>query len=254
VDQKRNVEQIEALNQRGGRMLTVVDLMQAGTISEEMAAYLLCAVSAGASFLTAARPGNAGKTTVLANLLSFLPPKARILTVRDGEMLREVAGYTDDGNTCYLVHEIGHGPFYSYLWNGDVPILLGMLAQGKTVASCLHADTLQEMQEVLLGQLGVREADFRAVGLLLFIRMLHGPNGVIRRVSHVYEAVPGQEHRLAFSWDPETDSHLQHGPFGLPGCGEAEIGMAREFVRVLAKRNVRMLPDVRQRVVGYLAG
>lgn len=254
MDQKRNVEQIEGLNQRGGRMLTVVDLMQAGTISEEMAAYLLCAVSAGASFLTAARPGNAGKTTVLANLLSFLPPQARILTIRDAAMLHEVAGYTDDGNTCYLVHEIGHGPFYSYLWNGEVPVFLGMLRQGKTVASCLHADTLEEMEEVLLGRLGVREADFRAVGLLLFIHVLHGVNGLTRRVSHVYEAVPGEGHRLAFSWDPETDTHRQHGPFRLPGCGEAEIGMAREFIRLLVKRNVRMLPDVRQRVVHYLAG
>ena len=68
-----NHRQIEQLNQRGGRMLSIVDLIQAGTISVEMAAYAMRAMEAGDSLLTAARPGGAGKTTLMAALLNFLP-------------------------------------------------------------------------------------------------------------------------------------------------------------------------------------
>ena len=41
--------EIERCNQRGGRMLSVVDLIDAGTMDLEMAAYLLDAVSSGSS-------------------------------------------------------------------------------------------------------------------------------------------------------------------------------------------------------------
>ena len=40
-----NLRQIEQLNQRGGRMLSIVDLIQAGTISVEMAAYTMRAMA-----------------------------------------------------------------------------------------------------------------------------------------------------------------------------------------------------------------
>jgi len=76
-----NRRQIEQLNQRGGRMLSIVDLILAGTISVEMSAYAMRAIHRGASLLTGARPGGAGKTTLMAALLSFLPPGVPIVTV-----------------------------------------------------------------------------------------------------------------------------------------------------------------------------
>jgi hypothetical protein len=52
-----NAEQIDRLNQRGGRTLSIVDLIQAGTISMEMSAHAMRAIAGGASLLTGARPG-----------------------------------------------------------------------------------------------------------------------------------------------------------------------------------------------------
>ena len=49
-------------------MLSVVDLIDAGTISVDLAAYSLAAISQGASFLVGAMPGGAGKTTVMGAL------------------------------------------------------------------------------------------------------------------------------------------------------------------------------------------
>ena len=58
-----NDRQIEHLNQRGGRTLSIVDLVRAGTISVEMSAYAMRAIQQGASLLTGARPGGAGRRT-----------------------------------------------------------------------------------------------------------------------------------------------------------------------------------------------
>jgi len=43
--ERGNLEQIEALNQRGGRTPSIIDLIRAGTISAEMAAYIGYGVS-----------------------------------------------------------------------------------------------------------------------------------------------------------------------------------------------------------------
>ncbi|MEK7765428.1 MAG: hypothetical protein AAB368_04240, partial [bacterium] len=70
----RHTAELDRLNQRGGRMLSIVDLIEAGTVTRELAAYLLAAIGGGASFMTAALPGGAGKTTVMGALLNFVPP------------------------------------------------------------------------------------------------------------------------------------------------------------------------------------
>jgi type IV secretory pathway ATPase VirB11/archaellum biosynthesis ATPase len=80
--EQHNHRQIEQLNQRGGRMLSIVDLIQAGTIRVQMAAYAMRAMAEGASLLTAAGPGGAGKTTLMAALLNFLPPLLAIAARR----------------------------------------------------------------------------------------------------------------------------------------------------------------------------
>jgi hypothetical protein len=54
-------------------MLSIVDLIEAGTMSREVAAYSLAAIGAGASFMVGALPGGAGKTTVMGALLNFVP-------------------------------------------------------------------------------------------------------------------------------------------------------------------------------------
>ena len=46
--ERHNHQQIEQLKQRGGRTLSIVDLIQAGTLSVEMAAYTMRAMHQGA--------------------------------------------------------------------------------------------------------------------------------------------------------------------------------------------------------------
>lgn len=59
-------------------MLSVVDLLDAGTLDLRLAAYLMRVIGRGASILACAGPGGTGKTTLMAALLFFLPSNGRI--------------------------------------------------------------------------------------------------------------------------------------------------------------------------------
>jgi len=60
-------------------MLSIVDLIDAGTMTRDVAAYSLAAIGNGASFMVGALPGGAGKTTVMGALLNFVPREVRLV-------------------------------------------------------------------------------------------------------------------------------------------------------------------------------
>jgi hypothetical protein len=108
--------EIDRCNQRGGRMLSIVDLIEAGTFTRDEAAYSLAAINQGASFMVGALPGGAGKTTVMGALLNFVPPDARLVPA-DGEKSIAEGARTRNERRCYICHEIGAGSYYAYLWD-----------------------------------------------------------------------------------------------------------------------------------------
>jgi hypothetical protein len=230
-------QQIEALNQRGGRILGIVDLIEANTLDAELAAYLWQKIDEGASFLTAARPGGAGKSTVLANMLNLLPAGTSIHTVASG---RDLAGDIKTG-TCYLAHEIGSGPYFAYLWGSDAGGFFERAARGARVASCLHADTLEEVESILTQPPNLVSGQaFAAIGLLVFIHIDHTDN-IRRRVGTVYEH-DGRQHRLAWQWDATADTYHP--------CNDIAPDAERiSAIKGLVRRNVRDLRQARSLLV-----
>jgi hypothetical protein len=225
--ERHNLNEIEGLNQRGGRTLSFVDLVRAGTMSEEMVAHCWTAIAHGASFLTAARPGGAGKSTVLANLLALLPPGEQIATwSRDAD--------EPPGATCWLAHEMGAGRWYGYIWADEVPEFLGLRSAGHRVASCLHADTLEETHHTLFRPpLHVTPESLNGIGLILFIHIMPGQQ---RRVALLHEATE-EGHRLAFALDG-AGAITRQGPsrlLPLLGTGEAEYARRLEDVREIMR-------------------
>ncbi|NLN91000.1 MAG: hypothetical protein GX134_12685 [candidate division WS1 bacterium] len=194
---------VEDLNQRGGRTLSLVDLVLANTLSLELAAYLAGRVSKGASFLTAAVPGGAGKTTVMAALMGAIPQGEPLITVSHEGTLRTPL----TGRATWLVHEIQDGPYYGYLWGGGVASYFEKLLHGGRIVSCLHADDMQQLRAILISPPNsVLPELLLGVELVLFLRMFRGVNGTARRVASVHAPLD-DAHREVCHWDPQSDTH-----------------------------------------------
>jgi len=247
-----NLRDIESLNQRGGRMLSVVDLIADGTLDVPCAGYLLAEVSRGASFICAAGPGGVGKTTLMASLLSFLPPTERIVTVISPWDMDE-----PDGAECYLCHEIGAGGYFGYMWGDDAARFLSLGAQGR-IAATLHAETVPELSRQLLGPDNrVAPADLAAIGLLAFMVR----EGGRRRVSSVHEADPGDEPSFTQSieWRPDTDTFFLRplgcldGMCASVGSGDPLVMRATDLVQGLVDEDARDLKEVMAAVADFYA-
>jgi len=263
--EEHNYREIEMLNQRGGRTLSIVDLIEANTISQEMAAFAFYAISNGASFLTAARPGGAGKTTVLACLLNFMPPGTRIVTTSGRGVISSLLKKPADAPQCVLAHEIGSGHWYGYIWGTDVRDYTSLIGGNTRIGSCIHADTLDELRGIMVsGELKVTEEQFRKIDLLLFMHVEGGFTGRKRRVATFYEPSEGEEsHRLLFEWQPTTDGYVQRNSSLLleriaEGRGqavEAVNGELREyeaFVQKLVADGENDSREVRRRTTQFL--
>jgi len=257
-----NLRQIEALNQRGGRTLSVVDLIEANTLDVEMAAYLLCCVANGASFLTAANPGGAGKSTVLATLLNFLPPGTQIVTTSGAAVIESELNREPSDPTCVLAHEIGSGRWFGYIWGGDVADFFRLMNGPRRIASCQHADTLEELRGVLLSPpLSVSERQFLELDLAMFMHVDGGFLQARRRVCAVHESA-GTDHPMVFQWTRKGDRFEQLGDSVLlPRLAEREgksaqgimdeLSAARELIQELVDNDVRPFEDVRERVIEH---
>lgn len=208
------VREINALNQRGGRMLSIVDLLLAGTVDLRLATYLMGAVRRGASIICCAGPGGTGKTTLLGALLGFLPESGEIKVVESAQPLewydRE---WNRDVPTWFVCHELGPGPWYSYLWGEGARAFLSMPGQGRFCATTVHADDLGELRRLLLGpEIALTAGDFAKLDLVIFIRVLR-VSGAIRwqrRVTqvHIGTGDPHRTHRMICRWDGNTDEFI----------------------------------------------
>ena len=246
--EQHNHRQIEMLNQRGGRTLSIVDLIGAGTIGVEMAACAMRAVAEGASLLTGAVPSGAGKTSLMAALLNLLPPGVPIGTVDCADVIHKARGLPADEPVCYLVHEIGAGHWFGYLWGPDVAEFLALVEGPRRIASCLHADTLEELTETLCSPpLRVDRQALGRVGLILFMRMSRAGGGLRRRVWAFHESDGSGRHRLLFSWDPDTDTFRQTADLSDP----AGLEPYSAFIQRLVDEGDAQTQSVRRKVVEF---
>lgn len=237
---ERHCREVNRCNQRGGRMLSVPDLLEAGTLDLKLAAFLMARISKGASFLVGASPGGAGKTTVMCALLNFLPPDREIVAATP-EAVRAAPGAS---TACYVCHEVGDGPYFGYLWGEDLRAYCGLPEHGHMLATNLHADTLEEAQEQICGRNGVPLEHFRRFDLLLFLSVSGGYLRPQRRIHSVYAVNGRGEHIKVYG------SGGGVSPF-LPVDG-AEMGRCRAFLEALLATRARSIEEVRLRVVEFL--
>ncbi len=246
----RNLAEIERLNQRGGRTLTVADLCAARTLTPEIAAFMLSTVAQGASILTAAMRGGAGKSTLLANLLTMLPPGERIVTTSSPAVVARALDEPPVEPECYLAHEIGSGHWYAYIWGPTVRQFFQLMDTGRRVASCLHADTLEEVEQILTSPPLLVPVEYvHRIGVLAFIDFA----GDGRRVTFVYGHAPGGELRLAFRWRSSDDTHDAISAPEFFGLDPSRYAQAVDFFNKLIAEDVRQIAEQRRRIVDFYA-
>ena len=245
-----HVSILEECNQRGGRMLTLVDLIEAGTVDLPLAAYLAAVMRSRGSLLVGARPGGAGKTTVMVALLNFLPDDMVIRPIDGRISLLRALHDAEFGKTCYLAHEIGRGAYYAYVWGEQARQFVSLAGRGHTIASNLHADTLSELRAQLCEQNRVDPQDLSAVTLKVFLRVARGHDFRPQRwVSHVFEAVEGEDRLI---WTGHAPGKFRRGAESALISRDAQR-ICRELLEMLQAKGLRTMTQVRRAVVESLA-
>jgi hypothetical protein len=245
--------EIDRCNQRGGRMLSLIDLLRAKTVDLDLAAYLATAVRRGASFLVGANPGGAGKTTVMGALLNFVPADCRLHAADSGATLRDALDSPAGRQHCYICHEIGSGPYYAYLWGAEARDFFALPRVGHIIATNLHADTLEECREQVCGDNGVAEEDFQRCRLCLFLALPGGGwHDRRRRMATVWESDGESPHRLVWRWDAERDAFRQVSDSRIVEPDDFECEDMRQLIEAMVAENVCTIDAVRRRFVESL--
>jgi hypothetical protein len=233
--------QIERCNQRGGRMLSIVDLVVAGTFNVDLAAYALAAIGGGASFMVGAQPGRAGKTTVMGALLNFVPSGVE-LAVADGAKAITEGLRRPTPRRCFICHEIGDKPFYAYLWGEELRAFFALTSAGHMLATNLHADSYQQTFNQVCRDNGVPEEAFARMNLMLFLSVSREGSVLRRRVEEVWESDGKGRHRQVYSaWSGKLD--------GSALAGKDEIEDARRTIAELLACGHETIDHVRSVVV-----
>jgi hypothetical protein len=217
------IQIVNRSNQRGGRMLSVVDLIEAGTLTQEQTAWLLARIQEGSSWLVGAVPGGAGKTTVMSALLAMLPGDEEVYLTNRG------SGWERCGpGTCAVSYEIGTGFYDAYIWGGDVRLLTEISMKGGRIVSNLHADTLEQARDQIVRKCGASEKGLGAFDLFL-------PMVVSRRGFTPKRMVEYINYYEKGNWKKLHD---------IPALSSREKKIA-EFLAECVHQGLRTCPDVR---------
>jgi len=193
----------------GAATITLADMVDNGSLSNDGAELLAGIGASGRSFLVYALPRNAGKSTLVRAILAEAPPHiARRPFYGSKDEAVGLAALEPDG--YLVVAEIGHVAMRGYLWQDEVRRLFDLVDRGYAVASSLHADSVEEVFTVLEHN-GVPERLASRVDFLVKVRALGPTNDPrTRRVVesvHRIERDPDERVRgdLLYRWDVDAD-------------------------------------------------
>jgi hypothetical protein len=245
--------------------LSVAQLIASGSLDARTAALLWLLVEKHQSLIvsgpTDPTPG-VGKTTTLNALLEFLP---------GGSTLVYTAGMYEDfsfkeqvtpDTTCVLANEVSDH-LRIYMWGRVARALLRMPEEGYAIATSCHADTIDDVMNMLLSDLRLTTADVRHIGVIVNIGLVGRVWPPKRRFLSVYFADPDENAATAgapsgqgaarpnllclASWDPTTDTQVCSADETLTRLAGA-LGMERAaFDEALARRETLLTEQAQGR-------
>ena len=191
--------------------LTLADLVANGTMSAEIANTLRATAQGRQSFLVAAIPRLAGKSTVMEAILAQRPGGAPLKIFGDDGV--DIDALAAAGAGGYLViPEISEYPVTAgYIWGAPVRRVFARLGDDVALAAALHAPGANEAMEIVCRGNGVPDDQAARIAIVVYIRSLgtdwRQPTG--RRIATVHEVVSVRDGRavtrLLHRWDERTD-------------------------------------------------
>ena len=244
--------------------LSIVELIQAGTLTPRLVAAFWLGLDHGASFIFAADPPGSGKTTILTALLAFTPPDTVAYFTRGWGETFDLPPPSADHPTYLMVNEISdHLPVYS--WGPYVVRIFELLTEGYSLCTTVHADEVEEVIEQLEVDIGVKREHLAQLTFVVPLAIVHRDGGTLHRVRDVGLLGPGDGgltvQRIA-RWDERSDSFsvLESDDeraalsrrLGLDGTEiEAELSRREAFVQSLVDDEYSSIPAVQEAVDSF---
>lgn len=217
-------------------MLSVVDLLEAGTLTAHQAAWLLARILRGSSWLVGARPGGAGKTTVMSALLAMVPRDVNVRLTNPGSGWNECRS-----GDCVVAYELSPGFYDAYIWGQDVVRMTELGTRRRRIVSNLHADTLEQARAQIVGECGATEAGFQAFQIFLPLSLKGSRFPAAPTVQQIDYVKGGSWRRLVRGELERLSSGNPDSPGRVPGMQEII-----EFVTSCRSNEVRRVEDVRE--------
>ena len=255
--------------------LSIVEVLQAGTMPPRLAAAFWLGLERGASFVFAADPPGAGKTTILTALLAFTTPETLVYFTRGWGETFDLPPPSDDYPTYLLVNEMSdHLPVYS--WGPYIVRIFELLAEGYSLCTTMHADTVEGVVAQLEEDAGVAREHLAHLTFVVPLAIVHREGATLRRVRDVglfgpsagSGQAPAQGSGQAFAerriarWDEKRDTFsvldepAQIAAFAQrlgidPAAVEGELARRESFLEGLLSGGVDGIESVQDAVNAF---
>lgn len=265
---------------------TPPDLVDFGTFSSQMIAYLWMAVENGKSVVFAGGTAS-GKTTSLNAISLFIPPETKIVSIEDTRELNlphpnwipDVTRQSFGGSEgteidMYQLLKSALRQRPEYILVGEVRgeeayVLFQGMSTGHTTFSTIHADSIETVVHRLENPpLNVPRPMMEALDIVSIQKLKRVGEERIRRCTELVEIIgmdPHSEELITnnvFSWNPSRDEFMYSGSSHLfeeimedKGMQEEEIKKElerrQEIIEWMRLKDVRHYRDVAKIVVGY---
>jgi len=268
---------------------SMIDLINIGTFSEEMAAYFWMCLENRASIMVLGGTA-AGKTTALNALACLIKPGSKIITIEETAELNlphdnwvsliARQSYGLGGSTVGEVAlfdlvktSMRHRP--DILIVGEVRgqeayVLFQALATGHGGMCTMHAENLDSAIKRLTSKpMEIAPAYIPLMNIILSIQRVHLMKGTekkaYRRVMTVSEIADYEDYRGTFKWHPARDEHLSTFDKSILLSSISErVGIAKkdlleemnrrkEVLHWMRERNIRSYKDVAAIIAEYSA-
>ena len=268
---------------------SIIDLINIGTFSEEMAAYFWVALESRSSVMVLGGTA-AGKTTALNAMACLIKPGSKIITIEETAELNlphenwvSLIARQSYGLGGSSVGEVAlfdlvktsmrHRP--DMLVVGEVRgqeayVLFQALATGHGGMCTMHAENLDSAVKRLTQKpMEISPAYIPLMNIVLSIQRVHlvknNEKKAYRRVITVNEIADYENYRMPFKWQPAKDEYaidfeestLLSAISERQGLSKediiAEIGRRKDVLHWMRERNIRSYKDVAAIVAEYYA-